>query len=228
MTRQADPESKTMTLIVRPNDEVERSIIKYFKEVCKRDGFEMRKEIKSLQKKLAITTIYVTHDQKEALAVSDRLAVMGIGKIVQVDTPLEIYSNPKNKFVASFIGLINIFQGRVLRTRKNEVWIQTKKGLNIFARALNGVKKGMEVLVAVRPENIVIHLLGFKSQQKNIINGVVEAIEYLGDFSRYSVKAEQHMINANKYVLSTTESLNLGDNVTLSFERDHISLIEIL
>jgi len=189
---------------------------------------EMRKEIKSLQKKLAITTIYVTHDQKEALAVSDRLAVMGIGKIAQVGSPLEIYSKPKNKFVASFIGLINLFHGKVSRIRKTEVWIKTPKGLDICASSLDGVKKGMKVLVAVRPENIDVHPHGFSDFQKNTINGVIEAIEYLGSLSRYSVKTMQQTINADQYFPSIEKSLKLNDKVTVSFERDHISLIEIL
>jgi iron(III) transport system ATP-binding protein len=188
---------------------------------------EMRKEIKILQKKLAITTIYVTHDQKEALAVSDRLAVMGIGRIVQVGTPSEIYSNPKNQFVASFIGLINLFHGKVEVAKKNEVVIKTDMGLEIVASTLDGVKTGMEVLVAVRPESVEVHRHGFTHPQKNIINGVIEAIEYLGSISRYSIKSNQKIINADQYSPAAEESLQLGDKATLSFEREHISLIEI-
>lgn len=189
---------------------------------------EMRKEIKSLQKKLAITTIYVTHDQKEALAVSDRLAVMGIGKIAQVGSPLEIYSNPKNRFVASFIGLINLFHGKIARVRKDEVWIKTNEGLDIFASSLDSVEKGMEVLVAVRPENIDVHHHGFSHPRKNTIDGVIEAIEFLGGLSRHSVKTKQKVINAEQYSPSIKKPLKLGDNVTLSFERENVSLIEIL
>ena len=189
---------------------------------------EMRKEIKSLQKKLAITTIYVTHDQKEALAVSDRLAVMGIGKIVQVGTPSEIYSNPKNRFVASFIGLINLFHGKATVTKEREVLIKTNMGLEIVASTLDEVKTGMEVLVAVRPENIEVHRYGFTHPQKNVINGVIEAIEYLGSISRYSIKSNQKIINADQYSPAAEEALKLGDKATLSFEREHISLIEII
>ncbi|UCH31287.1 MAG: ABC transporter ATP-binding protein [Candidatus Bathyarchaeota archaeon] len=189
---------------------------------------EMRKEIKSLQKKLAITTIYVTHDQKEALAVSDRLAVMGIGKIVQVGAPSEIYSNPKNRFVASFIGLINLFHGKVAVAKEKEVVIKTRMGLEIVASALDEVNTGMEVLVAVRPENVEVHRYGFTHPQKNVINGVIEAIEYLGSISRYSIKSDQKIINADQYSPEAEETLQLGDKATISFEREHISLIEIL
>jgi iron(III) transport system ATP-binding protein len=189
---------------------------------------EMRKEIKILQKKLGITTIYVTHDQKEALAVSDRLAVMGMGRIVQVGTPSEIYSNPSNRFVASFIGLINLFHGKVAMVKKGEVLIKTSEALDIFAETLDNVKKGMEVLVAVRPENIEVHRHGFTHPEKNTINGVIEAIEYLGSISRYSLRSNQKVINADQYRPPIEGALKLGDKATLSFEREHISLIEII
>jgi len=189
---------------------------------------EMRKEIKSLQKKLAITTIYVTHDQKEALAVSDRLAVMGMGKLIQVGTPLEIYRKPKNKFVASFIGLINLFYGRVLRILETNVWMRTNEGLEFVASSLDGVKKGMKVLVAVRPENIEVHPQGFAHHKRNTISGVVEGVEYLGDLSRYSVKTQYQIINADQYSPSIEKSFQLGDKVTLSFERENVNLIDIL
>ena len=189
---------------------------------------EMRKEIKTLQKKLGITTIYVTHDQKEALAVSDRLAVMSIGRIAQVGSPLEIYGSPKNRFVASFIGLINLFHGTVLRISKSDVLIRTKEGFVIIAGSLDGVEKGMEVLVAVRPENIEVHPYGFTQPKRNTISGVVEGIEYLGDLSRYSVKTSYQVINADQYSPSVEKSFNLGDKVTLSFEREDVGLIEIV
>jgi iron(III) transport system ATP-binding protein len=189
---------------------------------------EMRKEIKSLQKKLAITTIYVTHDQKEALSVSDRLAVMGMGKIVQVGSPLEIYREPKNKFVASFIGLINLFHGRVKRIGKTGVWMSTSEGLDIVASSLDGVKKGMKVLVAVRPENVEVHPYGFADKKRNTVSGVVEGIEYLGDLSRYSVKTKYQIINADQYSPSIEKFFKLGDKVTLSFDRKNIGLIDIL
>ena len=189
---------------------------------------EMRKEIKSLQKKLGITTIYVTHDQKEALAVSDRLAVMNVGKIQQIGSPLEIYSSPKSKFVASFIGLINLFHGKVLAVEKDTVSLKTNEGLDVIGGSLDEVKNGMEVLVAVRPENIEVHRRGFTHLQRNTVDGVVDGIEYLGDLSRYSVKTEYQMINADQYSPSVEKAFKLGDKVTLSFEREDVSLVETL
>jgi iron(III) transport system ATP-binding protein len=189
---------------------------------------EMRTEIKKLQKNLGITTIYVTHDQKEALAVSDRLAVMGLGKIVQVGSPLEIYTKPANKFVASFIGLINLFHGKISKVNKTNVWIKTNTGLDLESSSIKNVKKGIKVLVAVRPEHIEVHSQNFPSKKGNLLKGIVEGIEYLGDLSRYSIKTQNQIINADQYSPSVEKSFKLGETVKISFEKEHIHLIDIL
>jgi iron(III) transport system ATP-binding protein len=189
---------------------------------------EMRTEIKKLQKNLGITTIYVTHDQKEALAVSDRLAVMGLGKIAQVGSPHEIYAKPANKFVASFIGLINLFNGEVSKISKDNVWIKTKTGLDLVSSSIINVKEGMEVLVAVRPEHIEVHSQDYISKDVNLISGIVEGIEYLGDLSRYNIKTQYQTINADQYSPSVEKSFDMGETVRLSFEKEHVHLIDII
>jgi iron(III) transport system ATP-binding protein len=187
---------------------------------------EMRTEIKKLQKNLGITTIYVTHDQKEALAVSDRLAVMGLGKIAQVGNPHEIYAKPANKFVASFIGLINLFSGKVSKISKDNVWIKTKTGLDLVSSSITNVKEGMEVLVAVRPEHTEVHSQDYFSEEGNLISGIVEGIEYLGDLSRYNIKTQYQTINADQYSPSAEKSFEMGETVRLSFEKEHVHLID--
>jgi iron(III) transport system ATP-binding protein len=189
---------------------------------------EMRKEIKSLQRKMGITTIYVTHDQKEALAVSDRLAVMNRGKIEQVGNPLEIYGNPKNRFVANFIGLINLFQGTVEHSRKSSITIKTVEGLELIVNPIQDVKKGTQVLLAVRPEKIEIHPHGFTTSTGTTLEGTIEGIEYVGDLSRYNIKTKYQDINADQYSPSIDTFFNLGDNVTLQINRDDINFIEVL
>jgi iron(III) transport system ATP-binding protein len=189
---------------------------------------EMRTEIKKLQKNLGITTIYVTHDQKEALAVSDRLAVMGLGKIVQVGSPLEIYAKPANKFVASFIGLINLFHGKISKVNKTNVWIKTNNGLDLISSSIKNVKEGIKVLVAVRPEHIEVHPQNFLPKKRNTLNGIVEGIEYLGDLSRYNIKTQYQIINADQYSPSVEKSFKMGEEVGISFEKEHVHLIEIL
>jgi iron(III) transport system ATP-binding protein len=189
---------------------------------------EMRTEIKKLQKDLGITTIYVTHDQKEALAVSDRLVVMGMGKFVQVGTPLEIYTNPSNKFVASFIGLINLFQGKVSRLTNKQVNIKTKEGLDLVANPNERFKEGIDVLLAVRPEHIEVHSQKYISNKENIMKGRVTGMEYLGDLSRYNIKTKYQIINADQYSPSLEKSFKLNENIILDFEKENVHLIDIL
>ena len=189
---------------------------------------EMRTEIKKLQKNLGITTIYVTHDQKEALSVSDRLAVMGKGKFEQVGKPLEIYTKPSNKFVASFIGLINLFNGTVSKIRKDNVWIRTNEGLDIIANPLERVKEGMKVLLAVRPEHVEVHSQDFVSSKGNLVKGIVESVEYLGDLARYNVKTKYQTINADQYSPSVEKSFKLDESVIAYFGKEDVHLIEVL
>jgi len=186
---------------------------------------EMRTEIKKLQKRLGITTVYVTHDQKEALATSDRLAIMSVGRIQQIGTPMNIYEEPKNKFVADFIGLINLFSGKIARLEKKIVWIETDAGFELAASRFENLKEEMKVLVAVRPENTEVHARTYRNPSQNIINGVIEAVEYLGDIVRYKVRAEGKVLNANQYSPAGEKVFNLGDSIKVSFDRDNIGLI---
>jgi iron(III) transport system ATP-binding protein len=187
---------------------------------------EMRTEIKKLQKNLGITAIYVTHDQKEALAVSDRLAIMGLGKIVQVGTPLEIYTKPINKFVASFIGLINLFHGKITKIQKSNVHIKTDNGLDLISNSIENIQKETRVLVAVRPEHIEVHQQNLITNKANVIKGTVEGIEYLGDLSRYNVKTQYQLINADQYSPSVEKSFKLGEKVNISFNKEDVHLID--
>ena len=116
---------------------------------------QMRVELKQLQKRLGITTVYVTHDQSEALALSDEIAVFNFGKIIQRGTPQEIYRQPKSQFVADFIGSANFLSGKVKEARAadNVAMVETRHGLFrcIFGQA---VVAGQDVLVSARPEDL--------------------------------------------------------------------------
>ena len=110
----------------------------------------MQIELKHLQKKLGITFIYVTHDQEEALTMSDRIAVMHDGVLEQLDVPMEIYEHPKTKFVAGFIGESNIFDGKVTEKKDNVLTVQTEAGMMQVCGA--DFEVGEEMHVAIRPE----------------------------------------------------------------------------
>ena len=117
---------------------------------------QMRTELKNLQKKLGITFIFVTHDQEEALSMSDRIAVMNKGRVEQVGTAAEIYHHPRTEFVASFIGETNIVEAEVLESRDGRLLCRLEGGVELWI-AGNGTTPGSKMLVSLRPEKIHLH-----------------------------------------------------------------------
>jgi spermidine/putrescine transport system ATP-binding protein len=115
---------------------------------------EMQIELKTLQREVGITFIFVTHDQEEALSMSDRIAVFSKGKVLQIGTPLEIYERPTSRFVADFIGETNFLTGRVTQVDGEFAQITTNGGATFRGRAMPGVRAGIEATLSVRPEKV--------------------------------------------------------------------------
>jgi spermidine/putrescine transport system ATP-binding protein len=144
---------------------------------------EMQLELKALQQQLGITFIYVTHDQEEALTMSDRIAVMSLGKVLQCASPVEIYERPNCRFVADFIGESNFFEGTV-RLISNEKATVHVKSLNAELTGLMGAPKiavGQSVIISVRPEKIRISEQPVLNQ--NSFQGRVDTSVYIGSDS---------------------------------------------
>jgi iron(III) transport system ATP-binding protein len=139
---------------------------------------ETRFEMRELVKRLGITTLYVTHDQLEALTMSDIVAVMDGGRVVQQGTPLEIYSAPQNRFVASFIGLSNFLEGRV-KTIGRPGEVETPSGV-LKCLLPEDVGAGDEVVVVIRPEDVTIND-GPPGANENVLEGKIAAIVFMGD-----------------------------------------------
>lgn len=142
---------------------------------------EMQVELSNLHQELGVTFIMVTHDQEEALSLSDRIAVMNMGRIEQIGTPSEIYEHPQTPFVADFIGDTNLFQGRVESTQASTLQVTTDKGLKIFVKSQdswNGTPPS-EVVVSVRPEKIQVGASEL-SEQMNCYEGTLKHVMYLG------------------------------------------------
>jgi spermidine/putrescine ABC transporter ATP-binding subunit len=146
---------------------------------------EMRFEIKDLVRRLGITAVYVTHDQAEALAMSDRVAVMHAGRIEQVGTPDEIYECPRSRFVADFIGLSNFLRGRVVEISEQEAVIDLD-GLRLVVPATGEARSGEEWLVFVRPNDVEL-LPPVGEPAQNELDGIVGKFTYLGDRIDYRV-----------------------------------------
>lgn len=149
---------------------------------------EMQVELSNLHKDLGLTFIMVTHDQEEALSLSDRIAVMRGGRIEQIGTPTEIYERPRTPFVADFIGDTNLFQGRLEAADASTMEIRTATGLNIVVQSKSGKvpANASEVMVCVRPEKIRLSLSPPESQV-NCFEGRLKNIMYLGTHVHYVV-----------------------------------------
>ncbi|NLZ47882.1 MAG: ABC transporter ATP-binding protein [Clostridiales bacterium] len=184
---------------------------------------EMRTAIRDIQKKVGITTIYVTHDQEEALAVSDRIAIMNQGVIQQIGTPKEIYTRPVNTFVATFIGHSNLFEGKV--TVDNEGTAVVFPGgyklpmTNLSSR----VKDKENVVISVRPEEFAL------SKNGKGIKGKVHFSTFLGRYVNYEVELENGQIIEVSQESSDHEHIyNTGDRVTLEVDAKRINVFNEL
>jgi spermidine/putrescine ABC transporter ATP-binding subunit len=140
---------------------------------------EMRFEIRDLISRLGITAVYVTHDQAEALAIADRVAVMNAGRIEQIGTPDEIYECPQSQFVADFIGLSNFIQGRVISFEDGLAVVEVDN-LRVTVPAGAGTQEGQDLLVFIRPNDIDL-LPADAETGENVLDGVVNKLTYLGD-----------------------------------------------
>ncbi|MCS6992485.1 MAG: ABC transporter ATP-binding protein [Anaerolineales bacterium] len=147
---------------------------------------ELRQEIRRIQRQLGITTIYVTHDQEEALSLSDRIVVMSQGKIEQVGTPTEIYNEPATEFVAQFVGHINLLPVEILSPAEGLV----RLGNQVLRAGRFGHLNGKAVRLAVRPEE----LNPGRVDGLNNLSGRVESVTYLGSIVRIRLEVEGHLL----------------------------------
>jgi ABC-type Fe3+/spermidine/putrescine transport system ATPase subunit len=150
---------------------------------------QMQLEIKQLHRKLDMSIIYVTHDQEEALTMSDRIAVFNNGRIEQIGTPAELYEQPATRFVANFIGETNLFLGKLAGVAGNSCTIDAG-GRTIRARYRGGMTVGQEVFAAVRPERTLLSGASeADAAMDNRVTGQVAELIYLGRSRKYVVRA---------------------------------------
>jgi len=174
---------------------------------------ELRQEIRRIQQQLGITTIYVTHDQEEALSLSDRVVVMSEGKIEQIGMPSEIYNYPKTEFVAKFVGQINLLPVEMVDREKGLVKVGEQ--LVHAGQTLDKVN-GHQVRLAVRPEELNP---GFRENANNL-TGKVEAITYLGSIVRLRVEIEGHSVSLDMFNERKLQLPNVGSPLSITFPVD--------
>ncbi|MEE8444677.1 MAG: ABC transporter ATP-binding protein, partial [Alphaproteobacteria bacterium] len=174
---------------------------------------EMRGEIRDLVKRLGITTVYVTHDQLEALTMSDVVAVMDSGVIAQQGPPEEIYERPRNRFVAGFIGRTNMVAAKIREIgASNGVGVADTERTTLRCVMAEDMQPGQEIAVCVRPENIYIGDAG-NGAEANHLPGRVTETSYLGDSLTCIVETE---IGALDIRLHPSKRIRAGEAVTLS------------
>jgi iron(III) transport system ATP-binding protein len=158
---------------------------------------ELRFEIKSLVRRMGITSVYVTHDQAEAMVISDRVAVMESGNVVQIGPPEEIYEKPANRFVADFIGTMNFMSGEIVEigANSNEVYVRTEFSEKMLCMMLDSkaVKPGDKVYASIRPEDVQIFTEPSDARE-NLFKGTIVNKAYLGNFLYFFVRVDNTMI----------------------------------
>jgi iron(III) transport system ATP-binding protein len=176
---------------------------------------QMRSEIKSLQRRTSITTIFVTHDQAEALAISDQIAVMHGGVLIEIGSPHELYTRPKRRFTATFLGLTNLIEGKVLDVDGNSRpgKLQTKKGILSFIPS-TALKKDQAAVISIRPENIPLYKEKPASMD-NVLEGTVTEAIFMGDAYQCKVAVGDDIIAVHTHPFN---AVNPGDKVYLHLD----------
>jgi putative spermidine/putrescine transport system ATP-binding protein len=180
----------------------------------------LRDEIRMIQKELGITTIFVTHDQEEALSISDRIVVMYGGKAEQVGTPFEIYNRPATKFVANFVGTLNVLEGVVSDAAAGKVRISSQE-LSLKGK-LNGSKTGDQLSLALRPEAIA---LGPKPGHDASLQGQIADVHFLGSVIRVRVGLGSGIVSLDTFNNSATPPPTVGDKTEISFSSNDLLVL---
>jgi spermidine/putrescine transport system ATP-binding protein len=183
---------------------------------------EMRTEIKTIQREVGITTIFVTHDQEEALAMSDRIVVMNQGVVEQEGTPEDVYNAPASRFVASFLGQSNLLEGLVKSIKGGAAKIALPGAADIAASAPTALKPGDKVTVIIRAQKIHV---GGPTTGLNSIKGKVLTTAYLGGTASYVIAAGPLRLNAINPIAGKV--YREGESVTLNFAPEDCVLLDL-
>jgi putative spermidine/putrescine transport system ATP-binding protein len=181
----------------------------------------LRNEIRSIQRALGITTIYVTHDQEEALSLSDRVVVMNEGRVEQIGTPFEVYNFPSTAFVASFVGTLNILRGHVADPARGTILVDGQEV--IASRALEHAQVGDACSVALRPEVVSLHEA---AGDGNRMRGTVEDVNFLGSIVRIRVRFRDNAISVDTFSNPRLSLPQRGQALTVSFPREAVLALE--
>ena len=177
----------------------------------------MRTEIRRIQQTVGITAIYVTHDQSEAMSISDQIIIMNKGKIAQMGTPREIYYQPKNEFVADFIGEVNFLTGSVTSIDSKAIHVDVG-GVDITAESFEKVSKGDSCKIVLRPESITL-------ADQGVLPCTVTLSTFMGSYQYYQVDINGMMIKITEYNPKNHKLYEAGDKAYLNFESHNLHIL---
>lgn len=186
----------------------------------------MQLELKALQQQVGITFVYVTHDQEEALTMSDRIAVMNAGRILQIDSPVNIYERPTTRFVADFVGETNFLTGKIQNIVAGDyVKLAIGSDLVDVRHRTNGIYPGDTVTVAIRPER-----LRLAAGEENVeqISATISEITYLGTDTRYLVTiptGEKAAVRVQNAGINRPQNFQVGDQVQVGYALDDAQIL---
>ena len=180
-----------------------------------------RLEIRNLQQRLGITSVYVTHDQEEAMSLSDRVVIMHRGVIMQTGTPQEVYAYPVNRFVADFIGKANFLEGRIESLVSDDQALLDILGKMFQVSVDKGIfSKGDKVIVVVRPESATL-----EPKKPNTLSGTVREAMYLGSQMVYGVEAGKNMLTVEVANPQEHVVFKAGEEVTIAFQEKSLHIL---
>jgi spermidine/putrescine transport system ATP-binding protein len=187
---------------------------------------QMQLELKRIQSELGTTFVYVTHDQEEALAMSDRIAVMSGGEVEQIGGPREIYEHPETAFVADFIGSLNALDLRVEELVGGYAVMRVGERGRVVVTVDSGARTGDTVRIAIRPERVHIDPLGGSaSDGGSRLEGTIGEIIYLGSSTQFHVDTAIGRVISTQLADESLAELELGSHVTLTWDAEHASLL---
>jgi len=181
----------------------------------------LRQDIRALQRELGITSIFVTHDQEEALSISDRIVVMNEGRVEQVGTSSEIYNYPRTRFVASFVGTLNILSGHVVDPASGKMAVDGQE--LVTTQRLAPDDAGKKRLLALRPEAIVLEA---PAAGRNTLAATVEEVSFLGAVVRIRARVKDAVISLDVFNDPNRRLPERGQPVALGFSHENLLVLE--
>ncbi len=178
----------------------------------------MREEIRNIQERIGVTTIFVTHDQYEAMSISDRILVLSDGVIQQIGSPMEIYEKPANEFIAGFVGYVNFMEGKIESANESAgvYTVATDHGKMNLDHSDRNFEVGDDILLVIRPETVSLAPVSRGEDAPNTLCGVVESHMYAGNLAKYTIRLGDKLLIIDQYNPRGSILFGRGDEVRIT------------